>query len=112
MEHLIGGQVARILDLGSGDGHMIAVLRSRWPDAEAIGLDLSPALVGVANQRFGDVDNVRVAAHDLMQRLPEDLGRFDVVVSALAILHFPMGASASCSLNLRAAPAGWGVLRS
>lgn len=27
VEHLIHGEVDRILDLGSGDGHMIAVLR-------------------------------------------------------------------------------------
>jgi tRNA (cmo5U34)-methyltransferase len=89
VEHLIRGQIDRILDLGSGDGHMIAVLRERWPDAAAVGLDLSPTLVDAARQRFGGAKEVRVEAHDLMQPLPRTLGQFDVVVSALAIHHFP-----------------------
>jgi tRNA (cmo5U34)-methyltransferase len=89
VEHLIHGEVGRILDLGSGDGHMIAVLRERWPDAAAIGLDLSPALVDAAQQRFVGAKEVRVEAHDLMQPLPRTLGQFDVVVSALAIHHLP-----------------------
>lgn len=89
MEHLIHGQVNRILDLGSGDGHMIAVLREYWPDAAAIGLDLSPALVDAAQQRFVDAEEVRVESHDLMRPLPSTLGQFDVVISALAIHHLP-----------------------
>lgn len=89
MEHLIHGEVNRALDLGCGDGHMIAVLRECWPDAAAIGLDLSPALVSAAQQRFGGRREVRVEAHDLMQPLPRTLGKFDVVVSALAIHHLP-----------------------
>jgi tRNA (cmo5U34)-methyltransferase len=89
VEHLIQGEVGRVLDLGTGDGHMISLLRERWPDAAAIGLDLSPALVDAAQQRFGGAEEVRVEAHDLMQPLPSSLGQFDVVVSALAIHHLP-----------------------
>lgn len=89
VEHLIPGQVGRILDLGTGDGHMIAVLREHWPDAVATGLDLSPALVDAARQRFADAEEISIEAHDLMQPLPRNLGQFDVVVSALAIHHLP-----------------------
>jgi SAM-dependent methyltransferase len=74
VEHLIHGEVNRVLDLGSGDGHMIALLRERWPDAAAIGLDLSPALVDAAQRRFGGAEEVRVEAHDLMQPLPRTPG--------------------------------------
>jgi tRNA (cmo5U34)-methyltransferase len=42
IEHLIPGPVDRILDLGTGDGYLIALLRRRWPSANAVGLDLSP----------------------------------------------------------------------
>jgi tRNA (cmo5U34)-methyltransferase len=89
VEHLIHGEVSQVLDLGSGDGHMIAVLREHWPDAAATGLDLSPALVDAAQQRFGSTEEVHIEAHDLMQPLPSALGQFDVVVSALAIHHLP-----------------------
>jgi SAM-dependent methyltransferase len=91
VEHLIGGEVGRILDLGCGDGHMIALLRERRPDAAAVGLDLSPALVDAARGRFAGAEGVRIEAHDLMRPLPGDLGEFDLVVSALAIHHLPDG---------------------
>jgi tRNA (cmo5U34)-methyltransferase len=89
VEHLICGDVGRILDLGTGDGHMIAVLRNYWPDACVVGLDISPALLNAAKQRFGDVAEVRIEEHDLMQPLPRTLGQFDVVISTLAIHHLP-----------------------
>jgi tRNA (cmo5U34)-methyltransferase len=91
VERLITGEASRVLDLGSGDGHMIALLRERWPDMAAIGLDLSPGLVDAARQRFGGADGIRIETHDLMQPLPSNLGKFDVVVSALAIHHLPDG---------------------
>lgn len=87
--HLIRGEVSRILDLGTGDGHLIALLRHRWPAATAVGLDLSPALVEMGRQRFTEASGVRFDVHDLMWPLPHALGRFDVVVSSLAIHHLP-----------------------
>lgn len=89
MESLLPNRADRILDLGCGDGRMIAVLRERWPNAAAIGLDLSPGLVETAKQRFDSVAEVRIEMRDLMQPLPEDLGKLDLVVSALAIHHLP-----------------------
>ena len=89
VEHLIFGPVTRILDLGTGDGHLISLLRKRWPCATAVGLDLSPTLVDAARQRFGGEGAVRFEAQDLMEPLPRGLGQFDVVVSALAIHHLP-----------------------
>ena len=89
VEYLVRGDIGRVLDLGTGDGHMISLLRQRWPDAEVIGLDLSPALVEAAQHRFREAAGVRIEAHDLMQPLPGSLGQFDAVISALAIHHLP-----------------------
>lgn len=89
VEHLIQDDPARALDLGCGDGHMIALLRQGWPDAEVIGLDLSPALLEEARRRFKGDQRVAIEAHDLMQPFPGLLGQFDLVVSALAIHHLP-----------------------
>jgi len=89
VDHLIREAPARVLDLGCGDGRMIAVLRERWPDVEAIGLDFSPGLVDAAKQRFAGTEAVSIEVHDLTQPLPGDLGRLTVAVSALAIHHLP-----------------------
>ena len=89
VEHLVSGPVTRILDLGTGDGHLISRLGECWPDAIAVGLDVSATLVETARQRFADSDKVRVEVFDLMEPLPQALGQFDLVVSSLAIHHLP-----------------------
>jgi cyclopropane fatty-acyl-phospholipid synthase-like methyltransferase len=89
VEYLLTGPVERVLDLGTGDGHLIDLLLARWPAARVQGLDLSDAMLATARERFADRPAVRLEAHDLMRPLPERVGRFDVVVSALAIHHLP-----------------------
>jgi SAM-dependent methyltransferase len=45
--------------------------------------------VDTAKQRFDNAPEVRIEMCDLLQPLPDDLGEFDVIVSALAIHHLP-----------------------
>ncbi len=78
--------VERILDLGTGDGRLLALLRTERPNAEGVGLDVSPAMLRAARERFRDDGKVKVLQHDLEEPLP-DLGRFDVIVSSFAIHH-------------------------
>lgn len=40
-----------VLDAGCGAGHALDPLRSRYPDMDYIGIDASPALLAVANER-------------------------------------------------------------
>ena len=35
----------RILDLGTGDGRLLALVRSTHPDTEAVAVDFSPAML-------------------------------------------------------------------
>ena len=76
----------RILDLGSGDGRLLALLLLRCPEAQGIALDFSPAMIEQASERFRGDDRVRVVEHDLGQPLP-DLGTHDAVCSSFAIHH-------------------------
>lgn len=79
-------RVDRVLDLGTGDGHLVSLLRSAHPDAEAIGLDSSEPMLARARERFGEDAGVELRLHDLRDVLPTD-GPFDAIVSGLAIHH-------------------------
>lgn len=79
-------KVQRILDLGSGDGRLLALLKIGRPDAEGIALDFSPTMIKAARERFSNNPKVQVVNHNLDSPLP-DLGQFDVIVSSFAIHH-------------------------
>jgi tRNA (cmo5U34)-methyltransferase len=77
---------SRILDLGSGDGRLLALLLERCPGASGVALDFSPPMLEKLAARFGADPRVQVIEHNLALSLPE-LGRFDVVASSFAIHH-------------------------
>jgi tRNA (cmo5U34)-methyltransferase len=76
----------RILDLGTGDGRLLALVRGQHPETEAIAVDFSPAMLEAARERFAGDSRVKVMEHNLDTVLPA-LGRFDVVISSFAIHH-------------------------
>lgn len=59
------GAPERLLDIGSGNGELLAVAARRWPAAALAGLELSPA--GVAETRR-KVPSARVEVRDLIQQ--------------------------------------------
>ena len=81
----------RILDLGTGDGRLLALVlrelvKREHPNTEAIAIDFSPAMLEAARKRFADDSSVAVMTHNLDDPLP-DMGKFDAVVSSFAIHH-------------------------
>ena len=82
----IPANVRRILDLGTGDGRLLHLLKRDHPNATAVAIDFSPAMLEAARKRFRDDSTVEVIAHNLESPLP-DLGKFDAVVSSFAIHH-------------------------
>lgn len=81
----------RVLDLGTGDGRLLALVREalgpqEHPSMEALALDFSPAMLEAARKRFAAETSITVVAHNLDEKLPE-LGTFDAVISSFAIHH-------------------------
>jgi tRNA (cmo5U34)-methyltransferase len=89
-ESVLFGQVPpdarRVLDLGTGDGRLLALLRADHPEIRGVGLDLSDLMLGLATERFAGDEHIELVTHDLAEPLPA-LGTFDVVVSSMAIHH-------------------------
>ncbi len=78
--------VHRVLDLGSGDGRLLALVLHSRPAVRGVAVDFSPLMLDRLRTRFGSTPAVEVVEHDLGRPLP-DLGRFDVVTSSFAIHH-------------------------
>ncbi|HZN65691.1 MAG TPA: class I SAM-dependent methyltransferase [Tepidisphaeraceae bacterium] len=77
----------RILDLGAGDGRLLALCLLARPQATGVAADFSPPMLDKLIARFGGDERVQVLRHDLALPLPPSLGTFDAVVSAFAIHH-------------------------
>ena len=80
-------QIGRVLDVGSGDGRLLALVKLARPDAHAVALDFSATMIARLRERFADDPAVTIVAHDLDRPLPALLDDFDAVVSSFAIHH-------------------------
>ncbi len=58
------GRGARILDIGSGQGDMLAAVRQQYPEAELLGLELSQSGVAISGRK---VSAARFVQRDLLQ---------------------------------------------
>jgi tRNA (cmo5U34)-methyltransferase len=83
---LVPAEAGRVLDLGTGDGRLLARLRRDRPRMLGVGLDFSAAMLAAARERLAGEDRIELVEHDLDDPLPM-LGRFDAVVSSFAIHH-------------------------
>jgi magnesium-protoporphyrin O-methyltransferase len=76
---------ARVLDAGCGTGAMAAVLAARG--AEVVGVDISPALIEIAEARLPEALRARVTfrAGDM---LDPAMGRFDAVMAMDSLIYY------------------------
>lgn len=79
--------VTRVLDLGSGDGRLLALVRMVHQHLRGVALDFSDAMIARLEERFGGERSIAVVRHDLNAPLPPLDGPFDAVVSSFAIHH-------------------------
>jgi len=86
----------RILDIGTGPGHLLLAMRKILPDSSLIGIDISPAMVRQAHlniQKSPSNPEIRIFAA-AANALPFPAESFDRVVSTGSLHHWkdPVGA--------------------
>lgn len=80
--------VRRVLDLRTGDGRLLALVRAARPGVVGLGVDFSSTMLAAAAARFEGDAQVALRHWDLDDPLAgADLGTFDAVVSSFAIHH-------------------------
>lgn len=93
-------QPKNVLDAGCGAGHAIDPLRSRYIDMDYVGVDSSPALLAVAEERYGHTPSLwqrlRKKDHKSLNLVQADLAKtnlaptsFDLIWSNLALHWHP-----------------------
>jgi tRNA (cmo5U34)-methyltransferase len=78
--------INRVLDLGTGDGRLLRLLKNQRPDIHAVAVDVSLVMLDHAKKNFANDSNIKAIEHDLGKTLP-DIGHFDAVISSFAIHH-------------------------
>ena len=80
VDHFRGRSPARILDLGTGSGALLLAALDQWPQAEGVGVDISPAALVIAQdnaRRLGLADR---AAFQLGDWAKDVSGSFDLIL--------------------------------
>jgi len=75
-----------VLDIGTGDGRLLALLQSNHPGMLGVGVDFSDVMLARASKRFEGNQRVELVKHDLTEPL-SNVGPFDAVVSSFVIHH-------------------------
>ena len=89
---LIPARARTILDLGTGAGRLITLVRTVRRNAKFVALDFSPTMIEAMNSAFGNDADVKIVEHDFDQKLPR-LGpvcRSEACVISLAGQHANM----------------------
>lgn len=80
----LGQDVQSLLDLGSGTGTLLSLVRSAYPTARLVGLDADPRIIALAR---GKVQSDVELVHGDATSPSFEPGSFDRVVSSLVLHH-------------------------
>jgi tRNA (cmo5U34)-methyltransferase len=85
-------QAINVLDIGTGQGAVAALVLDAFPNARAVGLDVSEPMKAIADERMAQYgDRFRYQLGDFVDgELSSDIGGpFDAVVASRSIHHLP-----------------------
>jgi len=108
VDRILGRDFTHAVDIGCGAGELAFRVAAERPDAEILGLDVSPALIEAARLRSGDYPNLAFELWDASQWSPAEGAAPQICFSRHGVMFFddPVAAFA----NLHAAMAQGGFL--
>ncbi len=89
----VQGQPQKILDLGCGTGSSTILLKQAFPNAEVIGLDLSPFMLAIAKHKANRAGLKIKWLHGLAEKTNLLAERFDLVTASLLFHETPASIS-------------------
>jgi demethylmenaquinone methyltransferase/2-methoxy-6-polyprenyl-1,4-benzoquinol methylase len=96
----------RVLDVATGTGKVAADLHARaQPGGSVLGIDISPAMIGVAKRRFADRPGLTFEVGDALA-LPTEDGSFDAATIAFGMRNLPDYAKGFAELARSVRPGG------
>jgi len=85
-QEIADSRATRILELGCGRGYNLARLAKNWPNAEFVGIDLSPKNVDATRKEVIGLLNVHARKANF-ESLPIPDGSFDLIFSVESLCH-------------------------
>ncbi len=82
LQHIVPKPHLRILDIGCGFGRLTLPILQQCPDAEVLGVDISPTFVDLFRQTT--LQNALVGSLDA---LPPDIGPFDYIICVTVLMY-------------------------
>ncbi len=101
-----GKQVNRILDVGTGTGDFIKVLKNVFPDAEITGVDPLEESLQEAKRIYPDVHFQKMSG----EKLAFENNQFDAVSISMALHHLPDIQAAFSEMKRVLKPKGWMIV--
>jgi SAM-dependent methyltransferase len=83
---LLPTTIRRVLDLGTGDGRLLKIIKVAHPHIKGIALDFSPTMLEAVRKQFANDSSIEVVEHNMDNPLP-NIGQFDAIVSSFAVHH-------------------------
>ena len=105
-EYFTQKRVNKILDIGTGTGEFISVLKDVFNDAEIIGIDPYSESLKDAVKKFPDVQFKEMTA----ENLDFDDNRFDLVSMSMALHHLPEIDKSLAEMQRVVKPKGWIII--
>lgn len=86
-EQLTQGKIEQIVEIGTGDGQLLAHLAKRWPQRRCVGLDLSQDQIAL-NKAHYQLNNLEFSAGDAAELITQHEPKATLYLTGLGVFEY------------------------